>query len=415
MNRRRLVVVIFALATVVAVLPTPSFAVPVFARKYGFDCTMCHSAFPRLNDFGARFRQNGYQLPGRENEERTVLQGPAPFAARVSAGWNVLNYTDVPAAVAVPPTDVNQFQLNSLDLLSAGLFGKNIGYFMVYVPGINASSGVVGQEGTLEMANVVFSNIGTSWFNVRAGRMEPAYVAISAKRRLTFTPYAIYDYAFPGGVALSATQTGVEIYGQARWPGSGFALGYAAGYMNGTGTNEVDSPSDYYGRAYVVIGAGEGQTAGQRIGLVAYQGKATSAQGNRASFTRYGLDASLNVSQWNLSLQYLRGTDGEELWNATKDGTFSGGFVELNWQPMTRLVAFARYDVVNIPDFTDADLNPLDPKGAYPSGITIGARYYLVDQLALHAEYSDRTLDYAGSSLSDANETFYTLSIDFAF
>jgi len=406
MNRRRLVVVLLALATLVVVLPTPSFAVPIFARKYGFECTMCHSAFPRLNDFGARFRQNGYQLPGRENEERTVLQGPAPFAGRISAGWNVRNYTDV-----------NQFQLNGLDLLSAGVLAKNIGYFAIYVPEIKESSGVVGQEGTLEMANVVFSNIGTSWFNVRAGRMEPAYVAISAKRRLSFTPYAIYDYAFPGGLALSDTQTGVEVYGQARWPRSGFALGYAAGYMNGTGTNQNDSPADFYGRAYVVIGAGEGQTAGQRIGLVAYQGKATpTQQGGRACFMRYGLDASLNVKQWNLALQYLRGTDSMELWNATRDGTFWGGFAELSWQPLTRLVAFARYDLVNIPDFTDSDLQLPDPNVVtYPTGFTIGARYYLVDQLALHGEYTNRTLDFSGSSLPDEKETFYTLSIDFAF
>jgi hypothetical protein len=415
MTRQRLVVVLLALVSLVVVLPTPSFAVPVFARKYGVQCTMCHSAVPRLNDFGARFRQNGYQLPGRENEERTVLQGPAPFAARISAGWNVRNYSDVPAAIAVPPTDVNQLQLNGLDLLSAGVVAKNIGYFAVYVPEIKERSGVVGQEGTLEMASVVFSNIGTSWFNVRAGRMEPAYVAISAKRRLTFTSYAIYDYAFPGGLALSDTQTGLEVYGQTRWPGSGFALGYAAGYMNGAGTNQDDSPADFYGRAYVVIGAGEGQTTGQRIGLVAYQGKARPTQGDSACFTRYGIDASLNVKQWNLALQYLRGTDSKELWNATGDGTFSGGFAELSWQPMTRLVAFARYDLVNIPDFKDSDLNPPDPTVTYPTGFTIGARYYMVDQLALHGEYTSRTLDFSGSSLPDEKETFYTLSIDFSF
>ena len=63
-------------------LSQPSSAVPVFSRKYGFECTNCHSSYPRLNDWGVRFRNNGYQLPGRENEERTVLKGPAPFAAR---------------------------------------------------------------------------------------------------------------------------------------------------------------------------------------------------------------------------------------------------------------------------------------------------------------------------------------------
>jgi len=83
---------------------------------------------------------------------------------------------------------------------------------------------------------------------------------------------------------------------------------------------------------------------------------------------------------------------------------------------MTRLVAFARYDLVNIPDITDSDLQLPDPNiVTYPTGFTIGARYYLVDQLALHGEYTNRTLDFSGSSLPDEKETFYTLSIDFAF
>ena len=403
MNRHRLVVVLLTFAMFLCMLPTPSSAVPVFARKYGFECTMCHSAFPRLNDFGVRFRQNGYQLPGRENEERTVLQGPAPFAARTSAGWNYRHFTPDNAG------GVNQFQLNSLDLLSAGLLWKNIGYFAVYVPPIKEARGVVGQDGTLEMASVVFSNIGSSWLNVRAGRMEPAYVPVSVKRRLSFSSYEIYDYAFPGGLALSDTQTGGEVYGQGRWPVSGLALGYAAGFMNGSETNLADdSPADFYGRAYVVIGPGEGQTAGQRIGFIGYRGEARPnllPSGDRTSFTRYGLDASLNVGQLNVALQYLHGTDSKELWNTLEDGTFSGGFVELSWQPMTRVVAFGRYDWVSQPDFTNADR----------SGFTIGTRYYFVDQLALHCEYSNRRLNFSGSSVPDEKENAFSLSADFAF
>ena len=46
------------LAVVAATLWAQSaLAVPVFARKYGFNCTMCHSNVPRLNDFGQRYRR----------------------------------------------------------------------------------------------------------------------------------------------------------------------------------------------------------------------------------------------------------------------------------------------------------------------------------------------------------------------
>ncbi len=401
MNRFR---VIFSLLTFVAVLyclPTPSSAVPVFSRKYGFECTMCHSAFPRLNDFGVRYRQNGYQLPGRENEERTVLQGPAPFSARTNAGYNYHKYENV------EQSDVSQFQLNSLDLMSAGLVAPDIGYLVVYPPEIKESRGVVGQSGTLELASVVFANLAEGWLNVRAGRMEPAYVAFSAKRHLSFSGYEVYDAAFPGGPAFSDTQTGVEVYGQGRWPGLSF--GYAAGLLNGSETNlSDDGPADGYARAYIVIGEGEGQTAGQRIGVVGYVGKARPEglpEVDRQRFARYGLDASLNLGTWNLALQYLRGDDDKALWDTAEDAKTSGGFGELTWQPMTTLVAFGRYDLVRAPDFIDADL----------SRVTLGLRYYLADQLALHGEWSKRTLDYKASEALDEKETYYTLSFDVAF
>ena len=45
-----------ALGVLATLAARPAAAAPVFARKYGFKCTMCHSSFPRLNDFGQRFR-----------------------------------------------------------------------------------------------------------------------------------------------------------------------------------------------------------------------------------------------------------------------------------------------------------------------------------------------------------------------
>jgi hypothetical protein len=78
------------LAVVAATLWAQSaLAVPVFARKYGFNCTMCHSNVPRLNDFGQRYRMNGYRLPGLVNVEKTVLETPAPVALRTNAGYSM--------------------------------------------------------------------------------------------------------------------------------------------------------------------------------------------------------------------------------------------------------------------------------------------------------------------------------------
>ncbi len=37
-------------------------ALPAFARKYGLRCSACHEAWPMLNYFGQKFKDNGYQL-----------------------------------------------------------------------------------------------------------------------------------------------------------------------------------------------------------------------------------------------------------------------------------------------------------------------------------------------------------------
>ncbi len=398
---KRLNVWMITIATVVTIVGSALQvqAIPVFARKYGFNCTMCHSNFPRLNDIGVRYRQNGYQLPGRENEEKTILESPPPFAMRTSAGYNYDNFKHT-----TDSTDVNEFQLNGLDILSAGLMGSNIGYFMVYPPQIEGSRGVAAQTGVLEMASVVFSNIGSTMLNVRAGRFEPAYVAFSAKRILSFSPYEIYEFAFPGGAPLSDTQSGFEITGYNR---QGFS--YATGLVNGsTSANTNDGATDIYFRAAKVFGAGEGQTTGQRIGVLGYLGRGRGTiddealLSTRESYNRFGADASLNYERFNLSLQYLHGNDNKALWGTGSDVEFSGGFAELSYLPTTSLVGFARYDCVNTGDL-----------GQNVKRWTVGGRYYFQDNIALHLEYSDRKQNQPG--LENAKEKFFTTRLDFAF
>lgn len=386
-------------------LPAPSEAIPVFARKYGVACTMCHSNIPRLNDFGARYRANGYRLPGGEHNEKTVLESPPPIALRTSAGYTYESFSNVPGA-----EKTSHFQLNGLDLLSAGLLGSNIGYLVVYTPELAASRNVEGQTGDLESASVVFSDVGSPWLNVRVGRFEPGYVAFSVKRQLSIAPYQIYDYGAPGGVVFSETQTGIELTGHDTRGGRDFRFAYAAGLLNGSETNRSnDTPADVYARAACVFGAGEGQTAGQRIGVMGYFGSArpepdSLATGDsRQSFYRIGFDASLNARAFNLAVQYLIGKDTKELWGFAEDADFSGGFAELSVMPRMDFVIFGRYDMVNTPSEIDEDI----------TRITGGARYYFVDNLALHLEYSTATQN--AKVGDDPSQDSFWARLDFAF
>jgi hypothetical protein len=400
MKARRILALLLAIGTVGALWPRTASAIPVFARKYGFQCTMCHSNMPRLNDFGARYRMNGYRLPGRESEEKTVLESLAPVALRTSAGYSGTSYN--PAAGLPGESD---FRLEGLDLLSAGVLGNRIGYFMVYTPQIAEARGVAPQEGALEMASLVFSNLARSWVNARVGRFEPAFVAFSVKRQLTVSPYEIYEYSFPGGPLFSDTRSGLEVSGYARQ-----GLRYAAGVVTGSETNHADdTPADAYARAAYVIGPGEGQTAGQRIGVIAYLGRARPdplllGPGGLQEFSRYGVDASLDGAHLNLALQYLWARDDKTLWGAGKSVDYSGGFAELSVLPMVNVVGFARLDLVNTPAVADHDILRW----------TVGGRYYAVDNVALHLEYSFRK-EKQPALADDVNQSAVAARADFAF
>jgi hypothetical protein len=400
MNRRLFSALLLLAIGMTTALPQDASGIPVFARKYGFNCTMCHSDIPRLNDFGQRYRANGYRLMGRENEERTVLRSPAPLALRTSAGYSVIAYND-----AAGESDVSDFSMQGLDLLSGGLLGDDIGYFLVYTPQIEPARGVAGQEGGLEMASVVFSNLACSpWFNLRVGRFEPAYVPFSVKRQLAVSPVEVYDATSPAELTFSETQSGLELSGHGAAP-----FRYAAGIVGGSATNRsIDAPSDVYGRVSYVLGPGEGQTAGQRIGVLGYLGQARpAAGGNRASFFRLGADVSLNASMVNLAGQFLYGSDDRTLWGAggTKDVTWWGTFGELTVMPAVNLVGFARFDYVNMPKTSDLDV----------TRVTAGGRYYLEDNVALHGEFSQRTVKSVVAGVDDAKETSFDARVDFAF
>jgi hypothetical protein len=409
----------------------PAQGLPVYARKYGFECTMCHSNMPRLNDFGQRYRMNGYQLPGRESEDKDVLDSPAPFALRTTLGATYDAYKN---AINAGARNLRRFQLNSLDLLSSGLLRRNIGYLVIYTPPLDSSRGVAGQAGSLEMASVVFSDLlYGNRLNLRVGRFEPAYMAFSSARRLTVSPYDAYDFTFRGGAPMAETQEGVEVYGYDR-------RGYfwAAGVVNGTGTADTGKVSaDFYLRASKVFGPGWGQTAGQRVGLSAYYGRAypeplyavmqfpwygwlypvgspealsTTDCSKRYSYIRLGADASLNFAWVNLSVQYLLGMDRRELWLSDASKKYllhHSGFLEASLMPTDEFVGFARFDIVK-PD------KPEQMGQGQITRYTAGLRYYFAYNLAMHLEYSHRQEQRLGG-YPDAKEDFATMRLDVAF
>jgi hypothetical protein len=415
--------ILFLLIGVVIVLSfcQPLTAIPAFARKHGFNCNMCHTAYPKLNDFGQRFRNNGYQIPGQSGLENTVFETPLPLALRTTAGHTIS--TNAGGTTA-------GFGLYGLDLLAAGVLHKNISFMFIYTPRIDEPAADFhgpdnganpAQNAAIETASLVFSNLAGEKLNLRIGRFEPAYHLFSSKRPYyIMQTYEVYAFA-PGSnpFAFADNQIGIEASGRFK-PG----LSYSLGLINGTGgVPDNNTGKDFYVTLSKTFGKGEGQSAGQRLGVFGYFGRQptdftgivvgptgeANGKENR-SFYRLGGSLSLNWKMVNLQALVMKGSDNKafNIADPARDYSFWGGFVQLDCAALAnnRLVASLLYNWVQPPDYSRT--NRVTGYGAL-------LRYYLGSwpavNIALHAEYSHRTLGVDNPVKDDV----FTLLLDFDF
>src|SRR5215831_19832003 len=111
---------------------TDAHAFPAFARKYGLRCSACHVAWPVLNDFGWRFKDNGYQL--MNDRDAPIWQNPAywPVTFRVTPFYHRESTDKVSVDTAAGPNagevQITQhgFDNSGFDILSGGTLEKNI-------------------------------------------------------------------------------------------------------------------------------------------------------------------------------------------------------------------------------------------------------------------------------------------------
>ncbi len=411
----------------ILLIPQLSQAIPAFARKYGFNCNMCHTAYTKLNDFGQRFRDYGYQMPDQEGMEKNVIESTVPLALRTSFGLLSSHQSK---------DDSFSFALNGLDLLAAGVLHKNVSFLMIYTPRLDepaadytgASNGSnPSQLGVLESANLVFSNIVKDAVNLRVGRFEPAYHPFSSKRSFyLMQPYEVYTFSTPfNDFVFDDNQIGIEVTGHFKK-----GLRYGFGVVNGNGANPDNSNAkDVYFRLAQVIGRGEGQNAGHRVGVFGYFGMqptthlltTTSPDGtgsghNNKAFRRLGGDVSFNWRTFNLHGMFMQGVDNMAIRNIgvpadsaiAEDYKFTGGFAQLDCALMmnNRLVGSVLYNWVK-PPATD--------ENSKVNAFSVLARYYLGDwtavNVALHGEFTHRIQGDTEKSTTN----HFALLLDFAF
>src|SRR5260370_4640294 len=122
----RRILVSLLLAAFVLSYATSASALPDFARKYGLRCSACHEAWPMLNYFGQKFKDNGYQL--MNDRDAPIWQNPSywPVTFRITPLWHPES-TDKAAVdtalttPAVQRTTSHGFHLIGLDFRADGM------------------------------------------------------------------------------------------------------------------------------------------------------------------------------------------------------------------------------------------------------------------------------------------------------
>jgi hypothetical protein len=254
-------------------------ALPAFARKYGLRCSACHEAWPMLNYFGQKFKDNGYQL--MNDRDAPIWQNPSywPITLRITPNWHRESTNKIAVDTPAGPNaglariSYSGFDLTGLDILTGGTLDKNISFLLV------PSSDETGAF-HFESVNARLDNLfGSSWLNLKMGKFELDNI-VSEKRVITLSSYGggfnIYHF-IPAGDGNIFGQIGDNQLG-VEWMGHSVndRTRLSAALISSTDGN-VDLP--YGSNAYSGFFAGSqafdvGKWGTDRIGAYAMVGQA---------------------------------------------------------------------------------------------------------------------------------------------
>jgi hypothetical protein len=366
-------------------------AIPPFARKYGLPCSACHTAWPELNAFGQRFRDNGYQLGN--DRDSPIWQNPAyiPFGVRTTPQWRLERTTNQPVdAVPGDPASgtaertITQsgFDISGADLLMLGTLYKDVTFG--FVPTVADGEGV-----GIEAAFVRFDNVLRSpWANLKFGKFELDNM-LSEKRSIMLssngTFYQSYHFVPVGDATdfgLGDNQIGAEWLGHSANSYTRFS---AAVLGSTDGVPGLPSGKSYDGMVTLSQAFDAGKLGLQRVGVYGYTGRRPTVfetvggepiggtgTENR-TFYRLGAVGDFFIGNFELLPLFMHGSDDKELAGGTQDPAWNSGLLELHYYVSPQLILTQRSEIIRMSQqalpATPDNLGNID-------AFTFGTRWY---------------------------------------
>jgi len=371
MNNRNLTARFFIiLLLALMILPESLLAIPAFARRHKVSCTTCHTAFPRLKDYGDEFAGNGFIMKEDENPRNYVRSGDEllwlnkdfPLAARMEAFANYDGAKSVESDLQAPW---------GIKLLSGGTLYHNVGYYFYFYMSER------GEVAGVEDAYIHFDNVGGSELDVMVGQFQTSDPLMKRELRLTYEDYEIYktriglsnnNLAYDRGVML--------VYG---FPELGTDL--VGMIVNGNGKPEaVDRRMDQDNAKNLGFRIAQGLGDNLSLGAFYYMGSEESS-GEQNKITYYGPDLGLSAGPLDITAQLLYRLDSNPNFGAADtDEETTGIIVEAVYGPqldMSRWYLTALYNLV------DSSVDAADYQTA-----TLSYTYQMARNLRLLTEYT---------------------------
>jgi len=414
------------IVTMILAIPRPAGAVPAFARKYGVRCTVCHEAWPVLNDFGRAFRDNGYRMNLGKDEPTATDPAYWPIYAEATPHYGFDLVKSHGAAGDTTLQKNGQFQTGLAVLGAIGTLGEHASYLVIPVAAVNGLT--LGFPTAEFRFNDLFDS---SWLNVRLGFTEPD-LPVSRVRDLDLTGVGLgaYSYHSPGSVSrfdMGGNNLGVEFMGHNR----GSRTRYSVSVFNVTGSPEKDNAFNTPGVSGHVtheFSLDQGPFGAVEVGgFASYATWPVGVPGGnptpteRKAATKYGGEvhawfgpAALPV---HAVVTLLQGRDDRALVpGAVRDGVFNGGFVEVIANPRLPVVVFGRFDFVRNRDQAVAThARDFNDQTAYSLGVKHTFEYTTRAEYALVLNYSWIQTKQGASDGSDLNHHSLSTGIMFAF
>lgn len=338
---RRLLFVAALLPALSLAVRQPASAVPIFAERYGFQCSACHTALPELNAFGNAFRRNGFQLPGVPRHREF------PLALRFQETY----------VKDLQPAQTRRFNALGI-LISTANFGSNrsYSYFARYLLGSQ------GAAGSLFYAWVQHVSPSTGIFE-RLGLFQLPLIANPTQRLDTITVQPVYAYTVGHSAANLATPRLGALFGR-RTDRIDAEISIAGDEYHGSAYGAPAPPSDLQQSFSQpeVFGTATWSLFGDfKAGLLGLEGarsfrSRTSGAAFNDAYGREGLQAGWTHGRFDVAAQQLWGHDSnaDGLGNGAAS---SGGFLTMKYRPSAHSYVGLRYDAAANPFATrDIDL-----------------------------------------------------------